>query len=393
MSLYEPKKAETNEAFPTTPSSSDLSHDAQTHQTPEVVFRLPDLAQMDAEPEREVHSAEIQKPAEPSPTPPPPFKRRKKKSSPFDFFSGWKSTDKARLRRTGSIAAMLLFAGVLGFGVARVTDRLGLYSGGPTPECPAPNASEAPLFQSPQPQYAADTLPPPPTSEAPESKLPIDITTPKLEITNYEPTTVAENQIGQPQNSTTQPANSAYPAPWNSAYPSKTTPSTPIPTGPNVQQNPVFAQTGTNQGVNTQVNPSNRFSPERVQEVLQNQQGAVQTVQYPQTQPNMTNPPSTSYPSTSVATVAQRPTHQSYPTPTNYQPTTAVPPVSPYPPATGVYQTPAGHTTQNWPAEHTYVPPSTTQPYQQSMYPTTNQYPYPTQNTVAQPPAATHVYR
>ena len=426
MSLYEPQTAESNEAFHTTPNYAP-SYNARNQQTAEVILRLPDLNEIDEEFEEAIDAANESRQDEDidSTTPSKSQKVETDKTSRFAIFSSPKlksffalsklRAENDRTRRIINIAVMLLLALLLGFGVARITDRLGFYGDSPdkvTEHYPAPDAPAAPAYKPPQ-HVSSEALP---VTEAPESRLSTGTIPPRLDITTQEPAlgqnlyAPADRSANQQKNGNLQNTQPETPnlSPKGS-FEQLLDPRPSTQADPNLQQHQTYPPI-TNQGAHAEsVNPNmaDRFSPDRIQEVLNNRQGSVQTIRYPETQPSQQNS-SLNYQPIQTPTTAPYQATQAYPIyagqtanypvqgypaqgyPVQGSPAT-VPPISPYPP-NGVYQTPSGHTTQTWPAVRTSVPPSTTQPYGQPAYPP-NGYGYPTTNAVAQPPIDTDLYR
>ena len=200
MSLYEPQMAESNEAFQTTPNYAP-SYDARNPQTAEVILRLPDLNEIDEEFEEAIDAANESREDEniDSIAPSKSKKAEKNKASRFAIFSSPKlqsffaisklRAGNDRTRRIINMAVMLLLALLLGFGVARITDRLGLYGSNSdkvTDYYPASDASTAPAYKPPQYTSSETST----IEEAPKNRLSAD-TAP------YPHTVVAGNPAGR----------------------------------------------------------------------------------------------------------------------------------------------------------------------------------------------------
>lgn len=412
MSPYEPKSAERNEAFPDHRDSADFSQNSKVRENATILLRLPDLAQIDTEPEdvnaavgtidpveRDEYASPEQEGWDTKPTP---------RSRSSRFSTSKLGFNKSRKQKIFTIAGMLFFAGFAGFGAAHLTDWLGFYGGNHSDQnynCPAPDAPAAPRWE--KPQYAADKSA---SKGSPSFDLPVDVTTPSFEKP-VDNSRTADNRASFSGSSERfakpfAPPTLSETAPSPIASPPSQAFSAAMPVGPNMSRPPVLASDTSTYRPNTAITEADRFSPERVQAVLQNQQqGSVQTVQYPSAAPTSPDYSAASYPQTSVPVVAQRPNLPQYPTTASYpvqnspypvqtspymgqaspyaaqaSPTT-MPPVSPYPPVGSSYPATQNQSSQNWPSQQTQVTPSTPQTSGTPVYPSYPSTGYPTSNT------------
>lgn len=415
MSLYEPNSAEANEALHTNINSVDQPDNAEVNNNVEAIFRLPDLDQIDAEPEKAtvVDQTKVDQTKHDG-----PYKNALSEVTETEewetemvarskSFNAPSSPDKDRWRKIATTSAKFFFVGVLGFGLAHVISIF--FADIPNYDCPAPDAPLAPKFESLQ--YASDEATP---KDSTSFELPVDLTTPSLQMSNSG--SMAANGGTAPNVKQLMPPTTSRIDSHQVAASLNLAQHTTIPKGPNVGNAPVFThptattqntasnntpynpyQTGQQQYVPptrnynrapmAQVTEADRFSQDRVQEVLRNRDSSIQTMNYPQTQASPHNP-AVYYSQNSTPAVAQQPNpqqypvHMTYPTPTQNSSTT-VPPVSPYPPTGYAPPTTQYQTTQNWPGQTTNVTPSTPQPQQQLVYPSTG---YTVPRTAAQPP-------
>ena len=382
MSLYEPNSAEQNEALHINLDSTNPSQAPKASQNAELILRLPDLEQIDAKPQKaaartesvtETQTEEHQY-VETGISESERWDTELASDSKF-YTSNTKLPGKSRRGKIIAAVSLLLLAGFVGLGFARLT--AGFYDSVPECENPAPDAAEAPTWK--QPEYASGKSA---TQGTTSSKIPSDLTPPSLSLD------LPGQAVAAKEKKQKKPSAFAPPA-FPKVEPSQTTASslavgyqtpaqpmqTKIPVGPNMAQTPVFNAPNS---ATTQAQPTeaDRFSPERIQAVLKKQQGSIPTMKYPPTQPAGQGTSTTNYPQTQVPVVAQRQDFQQhYPAPVSPYAQQASPytgqtspqaatSVSTYPPVTQNYNN-QNWQNQNWPGQQTVTTPSTPQQSQQ----------------------------